>query len=271
MWQALQESMQQQVNVYPIASLAAPEQLAGGVAVVIDVLRASTTIAHALAAGAAEVIPCLEVEEARRLAGELPSGSVLLGGERRGMRIEGFDLGNSPSEYSPDRVAGKTVVFTTTNGTRAMLRCRQARRVLIGAFVNATAVLRELADQERIDLVCAGTDGQVSRDDLLLAGLVAGRLARHPGIDCRLNPEARMARQEWDAAFSPSDGNRDEPPDPELLARELRNSPGGRNLTAIGLDEDIVAAAQMGRLGCVPELDVHALRIRLPRRSRTPT
>lgn len=262
--------MQQQVNAYPVASLASPEQLAGGVAVVIDVLRASTTIAHALAAGAAEVIPCREVEEARRLASELPSGSVLLGGERRGERIPGFDLGNSPAEYSPARVAGKTVVFTTTNGTRAVLRCRQARRVLIGAFVNAAAVLRELVDQKRVDLVCAGTGGQISRDDLLLAGLLSARLARQPGIDCRLNSEAMMARHAWDAAFSPSDGNRDEPPAPELLARELRNSLGGRNLAAIGLEGDIADAAQMDRLGCVPELDVHALRIRLPRRSRTP-
>lgn len=263
--------MQQQLNIYPLASLVAPEQLADGVAVVIDVLRASTTIVHALAAGAAEVIPCLEVEEARRLAPQLPAGSVVLGGERRGLPIPGFDLGNSPSEYAPSRVAGKTVVFTTTNGTRAMLRCRRAGRVLIGAFVNATAVFQQLANQERIHLVCAGTDGQFSRDDLLLAGFLAGRLARQPGMICQLNDQAVMAWEEWNAVFPPSYVDQDERPAPELLARELRNSPGGRNLTTIGLGEDIDAAAQMDRFHAVPELDLRTLRIRsAPRPVRPP-
>src|SRR5438132_9688378 len=119
-----------------LPTLMDPDELRDGTAVVIDVLRASTTICHALAAGAREVIPCLEVEEARRVAADNSGSRPMLGGEREGVRIEGFDLGNSPGEYRPDTVGGRTVVFTTTNGTRAMLGCRSARRVLIGSFVN---------------------------------------------------------------------------------------------------------------------------------------
>jgi len=130
-----------QIDVYLLPALVEPADLAGKAVAVIDVLRATTTIIQALAAGAAEVIPCLEVEEARRIAVPL-GGRAVTGGERGGKQIPGFDLGNSPAEFTPERVAGKTVVFTTTNGTRAMQRCKEARRVLVAAFTNLSAVCR---------------------------------------------------------------------------------------------------------------------------------
>src|SRR5262245_13210545 len=86
--------------------------LRDGVAVVIDVLRASSTIIHALAGGAASVVPCSEIDEARAMAKRFPPGSALLGGERGGLKIAGFDLGNSPGEYNQKVVAGRCVVFT---------------------------------------------------------------------------------------------------------------------------------------------------------------
>src|SRR3990167_11479727 len=107
--------MTQELNVYALPTLLAPEELAGWTAVVIDVLRASTTILYALEAGAAEVIPCLEIEDALKIAGSMPRSQVVLGGERGGLPIDGFDLGNSPLEYDPSAVSGKTIVFTTTN------------------------------------------------------------------------------------------------------------------------------------------------------------
>src|SRR6185436_10147310 len=116
-----------------LPALAEPGDLAGRTVVVIDVLRATTTIITALAAGATQVVPCQEIEEARRLAGQF-SPPAITGGERGGRQIPGFDLGNSPRAYTRKRVGGRPVVFTTTNGTRAMLRCREAGRVLIGAF-----------------------------------------------------------------------------------------------------------------------------------------
>ena len=99
----------------------------GGTAVVIDVLRSTTTIVHALAAGAREVIPC-RGEEARQIAGQLPSDQVVLGGERGGLAVQGFDLGNSPEDYTAERLRGKTLVITTTNGTPRWLTPGPRRR-----------------------------------------------------------------------------------------------------------------------------------------------
>src|SRR5688500_5209786 len=116
--------MPRPLNVYLLPELASDQQLAGGVVVALDVLRASTTIVHALANGARQVVPCLEVEEARQMASQYAPGEALLGGEREGRKIEGFDLGNSPSEYTPAAVEGKVLIFSTTNGTRCLQRCR---------------------------------------------------------------------------------------------------------------------------------------------------
>src|SRR5262249_8185995 len=146
-----------QIDVYLLPALVEPHELTGKTVVVIDVLRATTTIIHALASGAREVLPFLEIGEAQQKATEVGETAVL-GGERGGKPIPGFDLGNSPAEYTPDKVRGKTVVFTTTNGTRAMLRCHAAQRVLVGAFVNFSAVCREVGGEQELAFVCAGTD-----------------------------------------------------------------------------------------------------------------
>src|SRR5262245_43573743 len=110
---------EREVNVHLLPQLAPPGCLAGGLAVVIDVLRASTTIVHALAAGCTDVRPCLEVDEARALADGMRAGKVVLGGERDGVSLTGFDLGNSPREYTAQSCKDRSVVLTTTNGTRA--------------------------------------------------------------------------------------------------------------------------------------------------------
>ncbi len=247
--------MTQLLNVYALPSVVRPEEMAGGTAVVIDVLRAATTIVHALEAGADEIIPCLEVEEARRLAAEMAPGRVVLGGERNGLPIEGFDLGNSPTEYTPDRVEGKTVVFTTTNGTRALAMCGRAKRVLIGAFVNATAIFEELAGSSGVHLLCAGTRGAYSRDDVLLAGLLVERLQRSAGMSYRLNAQAVTAKENWASSFAVPYTIGAESLEPERLAAELRKSIAGRNVTAIGREEDILTASRLDRFHCVPEVD----------------
>src|SRR5215471_6039661 len=110
------------VLVHLLPCQAPPGRLAGGLAVVIDVLRATTTIVYALAAGARCVRPCAEVAEAQALAAEMRVGRVLLGGERGGEPLPGFDLGNSPREFTPRVCRGCTLVLTTTNGTRALLK-----------------------------------------------------------------------------------------------------------------------------------------------------
>ena len=243
-----------------LPALTTPKELAGAAVVVIDVLRATTVIAHALAAGAREVSPCLEVDEALQIAAGLPSGEAVLGGERGGLKIEGFDLGNSPDEFTPASVGGKTVVFTTTNGTRAMMHCRQARRVLIGAFVNASAVVEALASEDNVRLLCAGTRGEVTREDVLFAGLVADALLlRHEKVEPspEINDQLLIARDCW-RAFRTSHSDKDLS---AALAVTLRSTQGGRNLTKIGLAHDIDVAAEIDRYALTPQLDVQAWRI----------
>ncbi len=256
--------MQQILDVYALPAVVSPEDLSGGAVVVIDVLRASTTMIHALEAGAVEVVPCLEVEEALALAAQMPAGDAVLGGERQGVLIEGFDLANSPAEYTPYSVGGKTVVFTTTNGTRALVQCRQARRVLIGGFVNASAVVRQLLAEPQVYLLCAGSGGEISRDDILCAGLLVDRLERQGGANYRLNAQAVVARENWASSFPVPVVVGAEPLAPERLAEELRKSLAGQKLVSLGLEEDILAAARIDRFSIVPELDRETMRIRVP-------
>src|SRR5882757_4256142 len=124
------------INVYNLPNQVAESDLADSAVIVIDLLRATTTICFALAAGAREVVPFREIDEARAAAKQAGREQVLLGGERGGVLIEGFDLGNSPAEFTPERVAGKSVYITTTNGTWALHHARLARRVLVGSVVN---------------------------------------------------------------------------------------------------------------------------------------
>ena len=251
------------LNVYAIPGEVSPDELAGGTVVVIDVLRASTTIIHALEAGAIEVVPCLEVADAQALAADTPHGQYVMGGERGGLPIPGFDLGNSPGEYTPASVGGKTVIFTTTNGTRAMMTCREAARVLIGAFVNATAVVQRLTGQPQVYLLCAGSGGEVTRDDVLFAGLLVKWLQHRAGIGYQLNAQALVARENWVSTFAVPLAVGAEPIEPAPLAAELRKSLAGKKLAAIGMGDDILTAAQIDRFHSVPEMDPKTLHIRL--------
>lgn len=253
--------MRPTLNVYALPRFVEPEEMAGGTAVVIDVLRSATTIVHALDAGAKEVIACLEVTDALALAEHYPPDHFVLGGERGGSLIEGFHLGNSPGEYTPDRVGGKTVLLTTTNGTRAMVHARQAEEVVVAAFVNASAVVRRLLDREHVHILCAGTRGKLSEDDILLAGLLVERLQRQGGMVYQQNAQAITARELWLNSFVLPQALGAEPLVPERLAQELRKTLGARNVIALGLDGDIAAAAQMDRFDLVPRLDPETLRI----------
>lgn len=158
---------------------------AGRVVAVIDVLRASTTIAAALDNGARAVIPFADTDDMVTRSKQFERDTVLLTGERRMLPLNGFDLGNSPREFTSDVVAGKTVLISTTNGTRAILAAQGARDIVIAAYVNCTAVTAMLRTALRggtdIALVCAGTDGHFALEDAACAGryvrLVTRRLS----------------------------------------------------------------------------------------------
>lgn len=222
----------------------------GGIAVVIDVLRASTTMITVLARGADRVVPVADVNEARRVAAGLGSAAVL-GGERGGVRIGGFDLGNSPLEYTAERVRGRTVVITTTNGTAALHACRGAREIVVGAIVNRGAVaaaVRRLADGPTpVHLVCAGTDGVVSAEDVLAAGAILDAASTTGATDV-LDDAAREAVAFFRRVAAGGDV-------PAALVREFRRSPGGANLVDLGMEADLPVAAAIDSLAVVPRLD----------------
>lgn len=165
------------------------------VAVVVDVLRATTTVVAACGAGCLRVVPASDEQGALSAARRFPRAEVLLAGERGGDPIPGFDLGNSPLEYTSDRVAGRTLVVTTTNGTAAMRRASVARAGAVAALTNARAAADWAVDQggDDVTVLCAGDDGALSLEDAVCAGLlVQGMCGRFPHLD--LSPGAELAR-----------------------------------------------------------------------------
>jgi 2-phosphosulfolactate phosphatase len=220
---------------------------AGGIAVVVDVLRASTTMITALGHGAAAVHPVAGVDEARRLAARL-GPAALLGGERGGLPIPGFDLGNSPRDYVPDRVAGRQIVITTTKA------CGAAREILVGAIVNRTAVaeavrrLAATAGDPPVHLVCAGTDGAVGSDDVLAAGAILDAATRAGGPEQVLDDAARRAVEYYRRIAAAPDLH-------GAIVGEFRRSAGGSNLVALGMESDLDVAADVDSLAVVPRFD----------------
>jgi 2-phosphosulfolactate phosphatase len=249
--------MTREVKVHLLPVLFEPEEVRGGVAVIIDVLRASTTIVHALANGAEAVVPVGEVDEAQRVAAGFSRGKVLLGGERAGLLIDGFDLDNNPFAYSREAVEGKTIVFTTSNGTRALIRAAQADRVLIGSFVNLQAVVNVFSGDTRpIHLVCAGTMGKITAEDSLCAGAIIDRLL--PATD---DSDANWFDDQLRLALG---FYRREAASPESFREAMRSSYGGRNCLRLGFDDQLKRAATCDLFNIVPEYNRSTNSIRLP-------
>jgi 2-phosphosulfolactate phosphatase len=149
---------------------------ASACAVAVDVLRATTTLAHARAHGAARVVPFAATAEA--LAARDATPGMLACGERAGRIVPGFDLGNSPAEYTRERVHGRALAFASTNGSRALLATTRCRRRLLACFANLTATLEALVHESEIVIVCAGKLGSFALEDAALAGTLATALAQ---------------------------------------------------------------------------------------------
>ncbi len=209
--------------------------------VVIDVLRACTTIACALDAGARDIIPVSSVEEAMRLGATLDRDSTLLCGERESVRIDGFDLGNSPAALTPRIVEGKTLVLLTTNGARALAAASRGRVALAASFVTLRASAVRAAASDRITLVCSGSAGRFSGEDFLCAGFLVEEILREADRGWVLDDGARAARE-----FAA--GHRAD------LLSTVRSSDHGRALAALGFEEDIALACEVDRFPFVPVL-----------------
>lgn len=224
-----------------------PATLAGATVVVVDVVRATTTLAEALANGARAIYPTASTEEAVKLAQSLGREDTLLCGERRGAKVEGFDLGNSPGEFTRAAVKGKRLVMSTTNGTRAFIAGAEGDRLFACAFVNLGAVAAAVEGAERLAIICAGREDLFSIEDALCAGYLIERIAAAPEEAPELDDAGRAAR-----ALAASLR-----PDRALL----EDTTAGQALMAIGLGDDLDICADVDRHAIVPEMRDQAITI----------
>lgn len=213
---------------------------------VFDVLRATTSITAALAIGAPEIRIYGDLESARTAA-QAYTGPRLLCGERHTLPPEGFDYGNSPGQFTAAD-AGKMIFLTTTNGTRAIVAARAAPLLLTGALVNASAVATALLEAGRdVTLLCSGSDGQPSMEDLLGAGAVLRALKSLTAIEY-VTDLARVAERLFIACQND-------------LPAALRETYGGHNIRRVHLDADIDFAARCDVLPVVGKVLDHPLRV----------
>ncbi len=160
------------------------EEVAGAdiekdIAVVADVLRATSTIVTALANGCEMVLPVEHVQEAREAAAQHAKDKVILGGERRGKLIDGFDFGNSPQDYAPEAVGGRVVITTTTNGTKALVYSARAKESLVLSFLNMSAIRDYIIEKDRdVALIAAGIYGKYSIEDSVCCGMLLHELIK---------------------------------------------------------------------------------------------
>jgi 2-phosphosulfolactate phosphatase len=216
--------------------------------VVIDVLRASSTIVTALSNGARGVIPASTVESAMKIAGNLGPDQVLLGGERNGRIIPGFDLGNSPAEYTANKVQGKSIIFSSTNGSQVMVKARYAAELAVGAFVNMSATVAFVRERPRdFVILCSGRNGGFSLEDSVCAGMLIARVAEDQ--DPVLTDSAVAAMSLY-RGFG------------RAILKMMRNSDHGRYLEEIGFGNDIRYCATIDSHSVVPLLEGNVIRLR---------
>jgi 2-phosphosulfolactate phosphatase len=222
----------------------AAEALKGRIVVVVDVLRACSTVTAALAHGARAVVPVADMSEASRIAAAFDPDTILLGGERGGKPISGYAAGNSPLEYAPEVVAGRTVVLNTTNGTGAFVAARGAAEAVAGSFLNADRVAGFLRDalargpEHPPVIVCAGQDGSVALEDVLCAGLVLDRLWGEAVPDA-LTDGAHIVLTQYRH-------------DARRLARALFGCAHTQRLIALGYGEDVAFCARLDAFPVLP-------------------
>jgi 2-phosphosulfolactate phosphatase len=227
------------IEVYLTAQSAPEDRLKGKTVLVIDVLRASSTIIVALDNGARSLIPVGDMAEAGKIAAHMDDDSTVMGGERGGVKIEGYDLGNSPLEYTPDVVQGRTVVLNTTNGTLAIRRAHRAASLAIGGFLNFSESVRFIREADTdVAIVCGGSNGQIALEDVLCAGKMLSELwgGREPA---GLSDTARIAFCQYKA-----DKNR--------LTQAIARSSHARHLIDLGFEGDVELCSLIDRHTLLP-------------------
>jgi 2-phosphosulfolactate phosphatase len=218
--------------------------------VVIDVLRSSTTIVAALRNGAREIIPVPNVESAVKQSGNLFGDVVLRGGERNGKIIPGFNLGNSPKEYTEEAVKGKSIIFCTTNGTAAMVKARYAQKMVVAGFVNISLVVQYIKEcREDFFIVCSGKQQLFCIEDAICAGMIVKMLCDDESLYVELNDSA-VAAQALHKAFGRN------------LLKMAKSSEHGKYLMEIGFEDDIKTCVKLDSIPALPLLVGNVLKLK---------
>ena len=218
-----------------------PVETAGRLVVIVDVLRASTTVATALGNGAKTVIPVEGADEVIFRSKEFARSQILLAGEQKMYPIAGFDIGNSPQAFTPAVVEGKTILITTTNGTRTLLGVQNARDIVIASYVNFSAVLALMkvaaSSNTDIAIICAGEEGVFTLEDSACAGRYVRAIPKR--ADIKTN-DAAAASVVIEKKYG------------DNIAKVFKESSHGQALESAGFGDDLAAAAQVDSYPVVP-------------------
>ncbi len=207
--------------------------------VVIDVLRSSTSISAILSAGARGVIPTAEPGEAGDMWAKVGSENAVLAGERNGVKIENFQFGNSPREFTPASVGGKLVIICTTNGTAPFGAALRAKTIFSGAFTNISSVAEAVARQNRdLIVICSGHEGGFSTEDTLCGGMLLDLLKKKHDCTLELNDAAALSLLFFDTHKA-------------SVRETVAQGEHGRFLTSIGFGDDVVMATEVDSMPVV--------------------
>jgi 2-phosphosulfolactate phosphatase len=236
------------VDVIPSLKDLNPPKIYGKTVIVLDIFRCTSTIVTALANGCKEVIPARSVMEAREIASKYEPGTVVLAGEIKGAKIDDFDFGNSPLEFSQEAIRDKTVILSTTNGTEAIKSSKPAKNIIISSFLNVSAACsRAVTYHKDIIIVCSGTEGNISLEDLMAAGCHVSRLKQYYQ-DVRLSDQARTFYYLY-KYFQ------------ENLLQVLQTSRSGLNLQNLGYEQDIPFCLQQNIYKLAPVFNNNSVQL----------
>jgi 2-phosphosulfolactate phosphatase len=240
------------VKVNVLVSPSAVEELyfSDKTVVVVDVLRATTTIVTALENGAKEIIPVHSIEFAMKASSSMFGGQTLIGGERNTKKIDGFNLGNSPLEYTAERIAGKSLILFTTNGSKAIVKTKYSKTTLIGSFLNVQSIAEHLVkvNEEAVEIVCSGANGLFCIEDTICAGMIVNEI-RNMKPDVVLTDAARAAIDLSNLVAND-------------IYKMLVNSDHGKLLIANGFEKDITYCSRLNVSTIVPEYSTNVIKVR---------
>jgi 2-phosphosulfolactate phosphatase len=217
------------------------EELQNRTVLVIDVLRASTTIAYALHNGCKGIIPTNSIDGAIELSKKIGRDSALLCGEREGVKIEGFDLGNSPFEYEAEKIKDKTLIFATTNGSKAIVKGSNASSLTVGSFVNFQSTFNYLhSSPSELTIICSGKLDQFAIEDAVCGGLYVSSFLKQG--EYQLNDAAFAALKLYEGYSN-------------NILEMLKKSSHGRYLIELGFEKDLHLCSELNSLKVIPLLD----------------